>query len=284
MNKKETILLVSNHTEDISRIESILGDEYDINVVSGTMEAREILERSVELISMIIIGSEIVSEARNDFMNTYNRHGWNHHIPVLLITDDIEDEILVNAFDYGIDDAIVTGINPAIIKNRISNYIFSYKQRSRLHIESVKAKEAQNAVKISQKDLRRKNQVVQILGSMYTCVLYVNVNDGRYLTMECLPHVLKVIGPEGIVCEQIIQAAKAFSEESDWDRLVSFADSSTLKDRLKKREMIDMEFEGKISGKVRATIVAADRDIDGNVVHVIYLLQSIGDRETEDNE
>lgn len=280
MKTKERILVITNNKNDLTQVFCCLEDEYELVVAEDEQVATRTLERIIQMISLIIIDSKISLSSREKILNTIRKKKWSNVVPVLLISDGIDNNQLEKSFDCGVDDVICYPWNRCVIKNRVRNYVSIYREKNVLKISNDQAQQARFKAETSQKELKRKSQLVEILGSMYSCIVYVNVNKGKYITMECNPSIKRMVGPEGFVEDGIMQAIGAYVSRKDEEEVKKFADHTTLRERLKDRDMVSMEFCGNVGAVVKASIIAADRDMDGKVVHVIYILQNLGEEST----
>lgn len=280
MKEKAKIMLLSVRGEFLDKFKEVLGDRYDIIALGNYDEAIKILARSIELFCAIMIDCELSIKEKTQFMECLREKEFDSFLPVFMVVNKLDEHLLADVFMQGVDDLVELDSNKLIISNRVKNYITQYKDKHNLKMEIKNAHFSKMMAMTSEKELRRKTQVLRILGSIYACVVYVNVENGKYLTMEAVDHVRKVIGPEGYAGDKIMEVARMFSTPQERKDVEKFADYLTVRERLKDRDVISLEFTGTVSGRVRVSIVAADRNSNQEVVHAILILQNIGNEHT----
>ena len=132
------------------------------------------------------------------------------------------------------------------------------------------------------------------LSNIYISMALVNVQNLRYHIVKTLDEVINFLGrepqkegeyeidedfPSRISC-----IMNEFCTEAQRAETLAFVDISTVEERLRGKNTIVHEFIGKVSGWCRDRFIPVDYDAEGNLLHVLYCVESIDEEKKRENK
>lgn len=122
---KNEILIVDDSKINREMLRLILEDEYDIVEASNGQEAIDIIEKGDHVFRLVLL--DLVMPVLNGYetLQEFNKRGWQHKLPVIIISGDSTDEALSRAYDLGAADFFAKPYNPQIVLRRVMNVIAS---------------------------------------------------------------------------------------------------------------------------------------------------------------
>lgn len=127
---------------------------------------------------------------------------------------------------------------------------------------------------------QEKLAIIGALGNIYYCIYYVDLGAGTFSLVSGVDYFAKY----SLSDNDAVRTAKKWAErglnEEFREELLSFADLSTLSDRMKRSAILSRECVSKNSGWIRVSFIVANRDNAGNVTQVLWTIQHI-DREKQ---
>ncbi len=150
-NKKQTVLVVDDVTENIDILTNILREDYIVKAAKSGQQALKIvsMENKPDMVLLDIMmpemdGYEVIKQLKADEETK--------DIPVIFISalGEIKDETY--GFSLGAKDYIIKPVNPSIVKARVQTHLTLYKQRQ---ILEEKNKELEKVVRVLENKLSR---------------------------------------------------------------------------------------------------------------------------------
>lgn len=122
---KNEILIVDDSEINRQMLRLILEDEYDIVEACDGKEAVEIIEKGDHIFRLVLL--DLVMPVLNGYetLQEFKKRGWQHNLPVIIISGDSTDEALSKAYDLGAADFFAKPYNPQIVLRRVMNVIAS---------------------------------------------------------------------------------------------------------------------------------------------------------------
>lgn len=133
--KKETVLIVDDEEINRAILANIFQEEYDIVETEDGSSALELVRDNTYNISVILLdvimprmnGLEVLRQLRNE--------GLLKSIPVFLITADLNNSTMQEAYELGVMDVIFKPVVPYIVKRRVNSVVELFRARRRLGAE-----------------------------------------------------------------------------------------------------------------------------------------------------
>lgn len=129
------------------------------------------------------------------------------------------------------------------------------------------------------------NDAILALSKLYYASYFFDLKDDTF--SELYSDVLKVhntIGEQGNLRETMRLMSEQLVRPGYEEKIAEFTDIDTLDERLKNKEFITCEYEGIVSGWSEAIFVVVDREADGSVHHVLFLIRTINENKRKEFE
>jgi signal transduction histidine kinase/ligand-binding sensor protein len=130
--------------------------------------------------------------------------------------------------------------------------------------------------------LTERTRIISSLGGIYFCDYYIDLDGDSFLELDAVEELHPYIKSRGRASELLASAGGYFAEEDYQKDFESFADLSTLKNRIGKRQSIALEFLCEKPGWCRASFITVDRDEKGLASHVIFAIQNIQEEKEQE--
>lgn len=112
------------------------------------------------------------------------------------------------------------------------------------------------------------------LSEIYLSMHRVNVQAGTYSTIKTTEVILKYSVPDSDDFNKNMQSIiKGLATEDSYIQAISFLDIHTLNERMKGKNHISTNFEGKVAGSCKLHYIKEDEDWEGNLLHVICAVE-----------
>jgi PleD family two-component response regulator len=122
MDNRKKILAVDDNKVNRLLLTEIFNSEYDVLTAENGKEALEILEKSVEGISLVFwIWNAYMNGY--EFLEEMRKNPELEKIPVIVVTSKDDADTEVKAIDMGADEVIIKPIHPKVIQKRARNII-----------------------------------------------------------------------------------------------------------------------------------------------------------------
>lgn len=129
---KPLILVVDDVELNRAFLVDILEDEYRILEAANGEEALNIMEKSCNDISIILLDAMMPVMDGFEFLEHMNKRGWIEHVPVVMISAENSTNFVVKGYEAGVVDYISRPFDSNIIKRRVRNTIVLYAKQKKL--------------------------------------------------------------------------------------------------------------------------------------------------------
>ncbi len=201
--------------------------------------------------------------------NSYKYMGYLYSYRAI---DFIRDNLFLMAIIVG---TVVTAIIGMLL------YILNKKTRNMKEKEqwNKQLQENQNRLEAVNKFLLRQNNIVQSLAHQFTSLYYITMRNYSFIELTSAnQRVKEVIGQKGDAIAAFEKMFKYIIYPEYEKELRAFCDLTTINERLKDKVWIAREFRSVKTGWAEGVFIVADRDADGNMLHLIWCTRDINDR------
>lgn len=133
-------------------------------------------------------------------------------------------------------------------------------------------------VRISMREMRTRNLANELsaMGDIYETVYDIDLGHDTFREISARADVVQAVGGHGGSAQTTLyEALSRFCDERSKHVMLEFADLSSLDERLSDKVSVTEEFIG-ISGKwFRARFIASERDEEGHLLRVMWLVESV---------
>ena len=129
---RPTILIIDDSEMNRDILSEILQDDYDtIEVDNGQSGIDELEKRGAE-ISLVLLDIVMPGKSGFDVLSIMTRRGWIEDIPVIMISSEDSDEVVLRSYELGASDYISRPFDARIVRQRVSNIMRLYAKQRRL--------------------------------------------------------------------------------------------------------------------------------------------------------
>ncbi|MBO4396208.1 MAG: response regulator [Eubacterium sp.] len=142
-------------------------------------------------------------------------------------------------------------------------------------------------INISSKSLAMERMNVQLSA---TSDIYVTAHDidmvhDTFTNLHTSERLLNLISEESDSAREALYNVTAFTTMSDTrDAILEFVDLDTIDERMEGRNTIAMEFHAKDGRWLRGRFIVSERKPDGNIAHVLWLVESVDEEKKRRDE
>ncbi len=129
---KPVLLIIDDSEMNREILKVMLADDYDILEADCGEKGLELLESERANISMVLL--DIVMPGIDGFevLSRMTREGWIDDIPVIMISSEDSDEVVLNAYELGASDYITRPFDARVVRHRVKNVMRLYANQRRL--------------------------------------------------------------------------------------------------------------------------------------------------------
>ncbi len=129
---KQKTLIVDDSEMNRSILADMLGDEFDILEAANGIEAINILQKSHNEISLVLL--DIIMPEMDGFevLAVMNRYHWIDSVPVIMISAENNPSAIERAYELGVTDYISRPFDVLIVRRRAINTIMLYAKQKKL--------------------------------------------------------------------------------------------------------------------------------------------------------
>lgn len=129
---KPLVLIVDDSEMNRMILCDMLEDEYEIIEADGGAKGIELLEQHGDNIAIVLL--DIVMPDMDGFavLSRMNRSGWIDDIPVVMISAEDSDEVVLHAYELGASDYISRPFDVRVVHHRVGNVMRLYAKQRRL--------------------------------------------------------------------------------------------------------------------------------------------------------
>ena len=150
--EKKKILIVDDSEMNRSILSDMLCSDFDIIEAENGMEAASILHMKECEISLMLL--DIVMPVMDGFetLKMMEKNGWDHSVPVVMISAETSTDIMEKAYDMGVLDFIIRPFDGRIVRRKVTSTLMlatKKKELEKLVIKQVYEKEKDNKLMIA---------------------------------------------------------------------------------------------------------------------------------------
>ncbi len=129
---KPLLLIVDDSLMNREILSEMLKDDYDIIEAEDGKGGIEQLEKHGSEISLVLLDIVMPGSSGFDVLSSMMRRGWIEDIPVIMISSEDSDEVVLRAYELGASDYISRPFDARIVRQRVSNIMRLYAKQRRL--------------------------------------------------------------------------------------------------------------------------------------------------------
>jgi putative two-component system response regulator len=200
---KPLLLIVDDSELNREILREMLTDDYDILEASGGKEGIDLIERHGANISLVLLDIMMPGVNGFDVLSRMVRNGWIDDVPVIMISSEDSDDVVLRAYELGASDYVSRPFDMRVVRQRVSNVMRLYAKQRRL------------TTLLSQQFYERERDSRMLVDIMGGAMELRNGESG--------PHVLHVRRLTEILLERLVQKTDRYSINSSERSIISTA-------------------------------------------------------------
>ncbi len=205
---KPVLLVIDDSEMNREILKEMLKDDYDILEADCGETGVDLLEEERGNISLVLLDIVMPGMSGFDVLTRMRREGWIDDIPVIMISSEDSDEVVLNAYELGASDYITRPFDARVVRHRVKNVMRLYANQRRL------------SNMLSQQFYERERDSRMLVDIMAGVMELRNGESGR--------HVLHIRNLTQILLERLVQKSDRYDITSAMRSTISMA--STLHD------------------------------------------------------
>ncbi len=129
---KPVLLIIDDSEMNREILKEMLKDDYDILEAGSGEQGLGVLESERVNISMVLLDIVMPGMDGFDVLSRMRREGWIDDIPVIMISSEDSDEVVLNAYELGASDYITRPFDARVVRHRVKNVMRLYANQRRL--------------------------------------------------------------------------------------------------------------------------------------------------------
>ena len=129
---KPLLLIIDDSFMNREILSEMLKDDYDIIEAADGQGGIAQIEKHGTEISLVLLDIVMPGQSGFDVLATMTRREWIADIPVIMISSEDSDEIVLRAYELGASDYISRPFDARIVRQRVSNIMRLYTKQRRL--------------------------------------------------------------------------------------------------------------------------------------------------------
>ena len=129
---KPLLLIIDDSFMNREILSEMLKDDYDIIEAEDGQGGIAQIEKHGTEISLVLLDIVMPGQSGFDVLATMTRREWIADIPVIMISSEDSDEIVLRAYELGASDYISRPFDARIVRQRVSNIMRLYTKQRRL--------------------------------------------------------------------------------------------------------------------------------------------------------
>ncbi|MDO4474884.1 MAG: histidine kinase dimerization/phospho-acceptor domain-containing protein [Eubacteriales bacterium] len=126
---------------------------------------------------------------------------------------------------------------------------------------------------------KERTSVISSMANVFYCIYYIDMNDYSFVELgKTTAELGDFIGQRGNAARAFLEVGKNLIREEDSESFIAYTDLSTLDQRLENKDWISHQYFGNYSGWSEGLFIAADRNEDGSLRHVVYAARGINEQ------
>ena len=130
-NQKRRILIADDSEINREMLTEILGTDYEYIYAKDGEETLEMLSKNFR-IDIVLLDINMPKISGMQVLKAMREQDWLKEIPVVIISDENDDNFIKNAYYLGATDYIVRPFNAFLVQHRVSNTLMMYFQKRQL--------------------------------------------------------------------------------------------------------------------------------------------------------
>ncbi len=130
--EKPHLLIVDDSEMNREILREMLQDNYTILEAEDGERGIEQLQLNGTSISIVLLDIVMPGMSGFDVLARMNKAGWLEDIPVIMISSEDSDEVVLRAFEMGASDYIARPFDARVVRHRVSNTMRLYARQRRL--------------------------------------------------------------------------------------------------------------------------------------------------------
>ena len=121
MADSNSVLIIEQNEDDRNNIIEVLSSEYKVIEVSSSINAIDVIEEKLDIITVIILDITDNTFDGYDLLCEMKRRGYLVKIPVIVTSGEGDEELELRALSMGASDFLRKPYNSLIVQKRIGN-------------------------------------------------------------------------------------------------------------------------------------------------------------------
>ena len=126
------VLIVDDSESNRWTLAQMLQDAYDIIEAQDGEQGLERLRSCADDVSMVLLDIVMPGMSGFDVLARMHQEGWIENIPVVMISSEKNDDVVLRAFEMGASDYIPRPFDMRVVRHRVGNTIRLYARQRRL--------------------------------------------------------------------------------------------------------------------------------------------------------
>ncbi len=132
--RKPRLLIIDDSEINREILSTILEDEYEILEAPGGREGIAMLENYGRGIAVVLLDIVMPQMSGFEVLSRMERSGWIDDIPVIMISSEDSDEVVLHAYELGASDYINRPFDVRVVRHRVGNVMRLYAKQRRLNM------------------------------------------------------------------------------------------------------------------------------------------------------
>lgn len=169
---EKVVLIVDTLGENRKALSAILQDEFSIIAAADLVKAKQVVEKNIDIISLIIVNFDILNTEGYELIQRKENNGKT--IPVLAIATVEKAEEYVKCLDMGVSDFIYSPFQEQLVRNRATMVAELYLNKAileeKVRVQTEQLRSQYTMLQGQAKELKQSNQnIIDILGTVVEC-------------------------------------------------------------------------------------------------------------------
>ena len=117
--KREQILIMNNSAAQRKALSNMLSDKYDIIEAESGEAAVELLQKSSNEISLVMLDVLMPGIDGYEVLECMNRYGIIEDVPVIMLSTETSTDFITKAYDLGAMDYVSRPFASAVVQRRV---------------------------------------------------------------------------------------------------------------------------------------------------------------------
>ncbi len=188
---RSTILIADDDEENRDFLKSLFQDDYTVAVTSNGRQAMEFLMQNHQDVAVLLLDVHMPVVDGRALLKVLKVKGVTQHIPIVMMTTQLDSELVKECYDNGASDFILKPFTPEIVVGRVKNTIALYHKSAELR--SIISQQT-TQIKEKNKELKATNdRLMEVMSSIV-----------EFRNLESNAHIKKIKGISRILAEAAV--------------------------------------------------------------------------------